>query len=157
MKLEENAAESDFWDDLENSQKVLQKTKNLKEGLNRFENLVSSFEDVYTLIQLGLEEEDGSVIVEVKEGVKSLRKVIDELKIQTLLSGSYDKNNAILTLHAGAGGTEAQDWVEMLYRMYTRWAEKRGFSVKELDYLQGEEAGIKSVSVLITGQYAYGY
>ena len=151
------ASESNFWDDLEISQKVLQKTKNLKDGLNRFQNLVSRYEDLYTLIQLGLEEEDGSVIEEIKEGMKSLRKDIDDIKIQTLLSGPYDKNNAILTLHAGAGGTEAQDWVEMLYRMYTRWAEKRGFLVKELDYLEGEEAGIKSVSVLISGQYAYGY
>lgn len=155
--MEEQAAESGFWDDMENSQKVLQKTKNLKEGLKRFEDLMSRFEDIYTLIELGLEEEDGSVIPEVEEGIRSLRHEIDDLKIQTMLNGSYDKNNAILTLHSGAGGTEAQDWVAMLYRMFTRWAEKKGYSIKELDYLEGEEAGIKSVSVMISGQYAYGY
>ena len=129
----------------------------LKESLKRFTDLYSKFEDSYTLIQLGIEEEDGSVLEEVRENMKSLRKDIDDLKIQTLFSGSYDKNNAILTLHSGAGGTEAQDWVAMLYRMFTRWAEKKGYALKELDYLEGEEAGIKSVSVLISGQYAYGY
>lgn len=154
---EEKASEPGFWDDLENSQIIFQRTKNLKEGLERFKNLYSRYEDVHTLIVLGLEEEDDSVAEEVKEGLKSLRKDIDQLKIQTLLSGTYDKNNAILTLHSGAGGTEAQDWVAMLCRMYTRWAEKKGYSVKELDYLEGEEAGIKSVSVLISGLYAYGY
>ena len=135
----------------------MQKTKPLKESLKRYEDLVSKFEDTYTLIQLGLEEEDGSVLGEIREGMNSLKSEIDDMKIQTLLSGQYDKNNAILTLHAGAGGTEAQDWVAMLYRMFMRWAEKKGYSVKELDYLDGEEAGIKSVSVLISGQHAYGY
>lgn len=129
----------------------------LKESLKRFTDLYSKYEDAYTLIQLGIEEEDGSLLEEVRENMKSLRKDIDDIKIQTLLSGPYDKNNAILTLHSGAGGTEAQDWVAMLYRMFTRWAEKKGYALKELDYLEGEEAGIKSVSVLISGQYAYGY
>jgi len=109
------------------------------------------------LIQLGLEEEDDSILVEVREGMKTIKERIDELNIQNLLSGAYDKNNAILTLHSGAGGTEAQDWVQMLYRMFTRWAEKKGYLVEELDFLEGEEAGIKSVSVRIGGLYAYGY
>lgn len=155
--MEHKSAEAGFWDDLENSQKVLQKTKNLKDELKRFTDLQSLFDDVYTLIQLGLEEQDDSVLSEVREGMKTLRERIDGLKIQNLLSGPYDKNNAILTLHSGAGGTEAQDWVEMLYRMFTRWAEKRGYTVEELDFLEGEEAGIKSVSVRIAGLYAYGY
>ena len=156
-KLEEMASETSFWESPEKSQKVLQKTKNLKEELERFKALVSMYEDTYTLIELGIEAQDGSVIEEVEQSMKSLRKEIDEVTIYTLLSGPYDKNNAILTLHAGAGGTEAQDWVEMLYRMFVRWAEKRGYSTRELDYLAGEEAGIKSVSVLISGPYVYGY
>jgi peptide chain release factor 2 len=156
-KLEEMASETSFWNSPENSQKVLQKTKNLKEELERFKALASMYEDTYTLIELGIEAEDGSVIEEVEQSMKSLRKEIDEVIIYTLLSGPYDKNNAILTLHAGAGGTEAQDWVEMLYRMFVRWAEKRGYSSRVLDYLAGEEAGIKSVSVLISGPYVYGY
>ncbi len=156
-QLEHEASKSGFWDDTQNSQKVLQKTKGLKEGLRRFQDLAQKYEDTCTLIELGLEEEDGSVIDEVREDMRFLRENIDSLRIQTLLSGPYDRNNAILTLHSGAGGTEAQDWVAMLYRMYTRWAEKRGYDIKELDYLEGEEAGIKSVSVLISGQYAYGY
>lgn len=155
--MEEKAGESAFWDDLENSQKELQKTKNLKDGIKRFAELQSLFDDVYTLIQLGIEEEDDSILAEIREGMKNLRERIDELRIQNLLSGPYDKNNAILTLHSGAGGTEAQDWVEMLYRMFARWAEKKGYMVEELDYLEGEEAGIKSVSVRIAGLYAYGY
>lgn len=136
---------------------MLQKIKSLKDGLSNYESLVSKFEDTFTLIELGLEEEDSSVFAEVSEGMKTLREEIDELKIQTLLSGPYDKNGAIITLHAGAGGTESQDWVAMLYRMFTRWAEKKGYAIKELDYLEGEEAGIKSVSVEIAGLYAYGY
>lgn len=155
--LESEAAEPDFWSNIENSQKVLQKIKNLKEQVKKFKDLQSKFDDIWTLIVLGLEEEDDSVVGEVKEGIKVLKRMIDDLKLQTFLSGPYDRNNAILTLHAGAGGTEAQDWVEMLYRMYTRWAEKKGYSIKVLDYLEGEEAGIKSISVLISGQYAYGY
>ena len=156
-ELDAKAAEPNFWDDLENSQRILQKTKNLKEELGRFMSLQSKGEDTHTLIELGLEEEDASIVDEVTQDMKTLRKEIDELRIHTLLSGPYDKNNAILTLHSGAGGTEAQDWVAMLYRMFTRWGEKRGYAVKELDYLEGEEAGIKSVSFLISGAYAYGY
>ncbi|MGE5474104.1 MAG: peptide chain release factor 2 [Ignavibacteriales bacterium] len=156
-ELEEKSAQSDFWNDLENSQKVLQRTKNLKDELKKFSDLQSYFDDIYTLIELGLEEEDDSVMSEVREGMKTLREKIEGHKVQNLLSGPYDKNNAIITLHSGAGGTEAQDWVQMLYRMFTRWAEKKGYTVEELDFLEGEEAGIKSVSVRISGLYAYGY
>lgn len=156
-ELEGQAGETSFWDDLEGSQKVLQKTKMLKESLNKFKELEAFHDDISTLIQLGIEEDDESVFEEVKEGMESLRKRLDSMKIRNLLNGTYDKNNAIVTLHSGAGGTEAQDWVAMLYRMFTRWAEKKDYDVKELDFLDGEEAGLKSVSFLISGLYAYGY
>ena len=110
-----------------------------------------------TLNELGIEEQDASIIPEVEEGIKKLKKDLEALRIETLLTGQYDKNNAILTLHAGAGGTEAQDWVEMLLRMFTRWAEKKGYVVKTLDFLAGDEAGIKSVTIQVNGENAYGY
>jgi len=110
-----------------------------------------------TLNELGIEEQDASIIPEVEEGIKKLKKDLEALRIETLLTGQYDKNNAILTLHAGAGGTEAQDWVEMLLRMFTRWAEKKGYTVKTLDFLAGDEAGIKSVTIQVNGENAYGY
>nr|WP_103081622.1 peptide chain release factor 2 [Pseudoclostridium thermosuccinogenes] len=156
-ELENKAAEPGFWDDIENSQKVLQKTKSLKTKLERFEKLEAQWEDLKTLNELGLEEGDASVIPEVEEGLKELTEELERLRLETLLTGQYDKNNAILTLHAGAGGTEAQDWVQMLLRMYTRWAESRGYMVKTLDFLDGEEAGIKSVTINVIGENAYGY
>lgn len=151
------ATEPDFWNDIENSQKILQKTKNIKTKLERFQKLENLLEDLKTLNQLGMEEQDESVIPEIREGLSSLKADYEKLKIETLLTGQYDKNNAILTLHAGAGGTEAQDWVQMLLRMYTRWAEGRGFIVKTLDFLDGDEAGIKSVTIHVIGENAYGY
>ncbi len=151
------ATEPDFWNDIENSQKILQKTKNIKTKLERFQRLENLLEDLKTLNQLGMEEQDESVIPEIREGLSSLKAEYEKLKIETLLTGQYDKNNAILTLHAGAGGTEAQDWVQMLLRMYTRWAEGRGFIVKTLDFLDGDEAGIKSVTIHVIGENAYGY
>lgn len=151
------STEPDFWNDIENSQKILQKTKNIKTKLERFLKLENTLEDIKTLNQLGLEEQEESVIPEIREGLASLRADYEKLKIETLLTGQYDKNNAILTLHAGAGGTEAQDWVQMLLRMYTRWAEGRGFIVKTLDFLDGDEAGIKSVTIHVIGENAYGY
>lgn len=151
------ATEPDFWNDIENSQKILQKTKNIKTKLERFQKLENLLEDLKTLNQLGMEEQDESVIPEIREGLLSLKAEYEKLKIETLLTGQYDKNNAILTLHAGAGGTEAQDWVQMLLRMYTRWAEGRGFIVKTLDFLDGDEAGIKSVTIHVIGENAYGY
>lgn len=142
---------------MEKSQKILQRTKALKTKLEKFESLESQWEDLLTLNQLGLEEGEESIIPEVAEGLKKLEDGFQKLRLETLLTGQYDKNNAILTLHAGAGGTEAQDWVQMLLRMYTRWGEARGFTVKILDYLDGEEAGVKSVTIQVIGENAYGY
>ncbi len=142
---------------MEKSQKVLQRTKALKSRLESFEGLESRLEDIITLNQLGLEENDDSIISEVEDELKKLKEDFEALKLETLLTGQYDRNNAIISLHAGAGGTEAQDWVQMLFRMFTRWAESKGFTVKILDYLDGEEAGIKNVTALISGENAYGY
>jgi peptide chain release factor 2 len=142
---------------MENSQKVLQKTKTLKNKLEVFNGLISKWEDLETLSELGIEEHDETVISEIQEGFKSFKEDLEKLRLDTLLTGPYDKNNAILTLHAGAGGTEAQDWVQMLLRMFTRWCEKKGYSVKTLDFLDGDEAGIKSVTINVIGENAYGY
>ncbi len=156
-ELEQKAAEPSFWEDMENSQKVLQRTKALKTKVEKFKSLTGRWEDLITLSELGLEEKDESVIPEVGEGLEALRADFEKLRIETLLVGKYDKNNAILTLHAGAGGTEAQDWVQMLLRMYTRWCEDKGYTVKTLDFLDGDEAGIKSVAIHVIGENAYGY
>jgi peptide chain release factor 2 len=129
----------------------------MKEKLERFNKLTQEWEDAKTLCELGLEEDDESVFSEVEESFKKFKKDFENLRLETLLTGPYDKNNAILTLHAGAGGTEAQDWVQMLLRMFTRWGENKGFTVKILDYLDGEEAGIKSVTINVIGENAYGY
>lgn len=142
---------------MENSQKVLQLTKQLKNKAERFYALDSKRDDLITLAELGDEEEDLSVLPEIKQGYSELERDLEAMKLETLLSGEYDKNNAILTLHAGAGGTEAQDWAEMLYRMYTRWAERSGFAVSTLDFLDGDEAGLKSVTFQVSGLNAYGY
>lgn len=156
-ELEQKATEPDFWNDMEKSQKVLQRTKAIKSKLDKYNNLLAEWDDLHTLNQLGLEEQEESVISEVEQGLKGLKEDYGKLKLETLLTGPYDKNNAILSFHAGAGGTEAQDWVEMLFRMYTRWAEKRGLEVKLLDILDGDEAGIKSVTFMLIGENAYGY
>jgi len=142
---------------VENSQKVLQRTKGLKTKVEQYERLVSDLDDLRTLNELGLEEDDAQVIPEIREGLDVLRRTYDKLRLETLLNKPYDKNNAILTLHAGAGGTEAQDWAQMLLRMYTRWGEAHDYTVKILDYLDGDEAGIKSVTFSVIGENAYGY
>ncbi len=147
----------DFYDDMENAGKIMQKIKGLRDKLQRYTNLVSLWEDTKTLVELALEENDESVLDEVKSGYKTLSENLENMKLETMLSGKYDKNNAIITLHAGAGGTEAQDWCEMLYRMYTHWAERKGFKVETLDFLDGEEAGLKSITFLVEGLNAYGY
>lgn len=157
MELEHKAAEPEFWNDMEKSQKVLQKIKTLKSKLESFESINTQWEDLLTLSDLGLEEQDKSVIPEVGEGLEKVKTSLEVLRLETLLTGPYDKNNAILTLHAGAGGTEAQDWVQMLLRMFTRWAENKGYQVEILDYLDGDEAGVKSVTIQIIGENAYGY
>ena len=139
---------------MEKSKKILKQTAALKAKVEGYEDLVGKFDDINTLIEMGNEEEDEEIVKELKE--EFIAKY-DELKIGTLLDGEYDKENAIVTLHAGEGGTEACDWVSMLFRMYTRWAEKKGFQVETLDYLEGDEAGIKSVTIQVTGENAYGY
>ena len=157
QQLENRAAEPGFWDDMDNSQKILQRTANLKSKVEKYEKLVSRYEDALALIELGDEAEDESLIEEAQAEIDGIRADIDRQRLETLLTGEYDKNNAILTFHAGSGGTEAQDWAEMLYRMYTRWATAHGFNVKEIDYLDGDEAGLKSAVLLIEGENAYGY
>ncbi|MDE6357375.1 MAG: peptide chain release factor 2 [Eubacteriales bacterium] len=156
-ELEELSGDPDFWNDLENAQKILQETKMLKNSVERFNNLVSSYEDLITLIEIGNEEDDESILEEVKELKIQFLEEYENIRISTLLTGEYDKNNAIVTLHSGAGGTEACDWVSMLFRMYTRWIEKQGFTYEELDFLAGDEAGIKSVTIQVNGENAYGY
>ncbi|NLO93101.1 MAG: peptide chain release factor 2 [Clostridiaceae bacterium] len=156
-ELEQRAAEPGFWNDTENSQRVLQRTKSLQNKIDFYNKLIEDCEDVVVLTELGLEEKDESVLEEVGPGLEDVKSRYEKLRIETLMKGEYDINDAIITLHAGAGGTEAMDWVQMLFRMYTRWAERNGFSARVLDMLEGDEAGIKSVTVEITGEYAYGY
>ncbi len=156
-ELDMRAAEPGFWDDMEKAQKVTQRAASLKDGIERYQRLVSSYHDTLTLIELADEEEDLSLLDECAEGVDHVEAEWESQRLATLLTGEYDKKNAILTFHAGSGGTEAQDWAEMLYRMYTHWAEKRGFTYKILDYLDGDEAGLKSASIQVEGENAYGY
>ncbi|MDY3303071.1 MAG: PCRF domain-containing protein, partial [Clostridia bacterium] len=134
-ELEKETMVEGFWDDLEKSQKILKKSKALKNKVERYENLKNEYDDTLTMIEMAIEEDDESVYPELNQTAKKINDELETLTLETLLSGQYDKNNAILTLHAGAGGTEAQDWVEMLLRMYTRYAERREFSVETLDYL----------------------
>ena len=156
-ELERKAAEPSFWDDMENSQKVLQRTSQLKASVETYNKLQALYEDTLTLIELAEEAGDESVYEEAAADTEQLQTRMAEVRLTTLLTGEYDSKNAILTFHAGAGGTEAQDWAQMLYRMYTRWAERHGYSYKILDYLDGDEAGIKSASILIEGMNAYGF
>ena len=155
--LEEQSAAEGFWDDLARSQKILQRISQLKSRVADYNALKQEYDDVHTLIELANEEEDESLLDEVCEGVNGVIEKADAMRLTTLLSGEYDAKNAILTFHAGAGGTEAQDWAEMLFRMYSHWAERHGFKAKTLDYLDGEEAGLKSAVVLVEGLNAYGY
>ena len=149
--------EPDFWLDPEKSTKIVQEMKSLKNSVDTIRSLESQYEDVETLLEMGDEENDLSLLPEIEEALKKLQADIEELRISTLLTGEYDRDNAILTLHAGAGGTESCDWASMLYRMYCRWAERHGFTVDVLDFLDGDEAGIKSVTIQINGENAYGY
>ncbi len=156
-ELETKASAPDFWDDMENSQKILQRTGKLKNTVESYDGLCSSYEDLSVLIEMGDEEEDLSLVEEIETTLDEFEKGLASLRLQTLLTGEYDKNNAILTFHAGAGGTEAMDWVSMLVRMYTRWTERHGFKTSMLDFLDGDEAGLKSATILIEGENAYGY
>ena len=155
MKLEEEVAASDIWDNPEEAQKLMQRLTKLKDSVQSYERLQSKLEDVEVLLELA--EEDSELASEFRETLQNLKKDVENLELETLLSGEYDRNNAILSLHPGAGGTESQDWAEMLYRMYTRWAEEHGFRVKLLDMLPGEEAGLKSATILIEGENAFGF
>ena len=147
----------DCWDDPSSAQKVAQEVTGLKETVSGYEDLARRYEDLEMLWQLGMEESDESVYPEVVDMLQGLRKDIEHLELTLMLSGEYDANDAILTLHAGAGGTEAQDWAQMLLRMYVRWAEKNSYKVETMDFLAGDEAGVKSVTIMVSGRYAYGY
>ena len=155
--LEAQAAEDGFWDDLQKSQAVLKRTSTLKSKVSAYEKLRGDYDDALVMIELADEEEDESLLSECTENVRKFEQDLDTMTLTTLLTGEYDSKNAILTFHAGAGGTEAQDWAQMLFRMYTRWGERHGYKVSTLDYLDGDEAGLKSASILIEGENAYGY
>lgn len=156
-ELEERAAADGFWNDLEKSQQIVQRTSMLKKKVEAYEGLVSDYEDTLALIEMADEEGDESMVDECAESVQRVKDELDRQTLETLLIGEYDSKNAILTFHAGEGGTEAQDWAMMLFRMYHRWGERHGFKTTTLDYLEGDEAGIKSASILIEGDNAYGY
>ena len=156
-ELEKTMEEPGFWDNPDKSTAVVQECKKLKDTIERYEALCTDREDMLTLIELGEEEEDQSLVAEIEESFQEFESKFEDLRIETLLSDEYDKENAILTLHAGAGGTESCDWASMLTRMYRRWAEKKGFEVEVLDFLDGDEAGYKSMTLQINGLNAYGY
>ena len=148
--------EKGFWDDIKRAEEVTKESKRIKDKIDRFNSLVTRVEDVEVLSEL-IEEDDDESINEVITEIRSIEKDVEEYRIELLLSDEYDRNDSILTLHAGVGGSDANDWTEMLLRMYTRWCEKKGFKVETVDYLEGDEAGIKSVTLKIKGEFAYGY
>ena len=156
-ELEAASAREGFWNDVANSQKVQKRLKNLKDKTENFNRLCSSWDDLYALCEMAIEENDDSMLEELKADFAAFREKMESTRLSTLLTGEYDANNAILTFHAGAGGTEAQDWASMLYRMYNMWADRHGYKVRVMDYLDGEDAGIKSATIMIEGENAYGY
>jgi peptide chain release factor 2 len=156
-ELETASARPDFWNDVEKSQRVQKRLKNLKNRQTRYDKLRSQHQDLLTICEMAQEEDDDSLLPELKEGYESFRAELENMRLGTLLTGEYDANNALLTFHAGAGGTEAQDWTQMLYRMYNMWADKHGYAVKIMDMLEGEEAGIKSATIRIEGDNVYGF
>ncbi len=156
-ELDKKTQEEAFWSDQENSGKILQKLKMLKNKVEAYEALVSKYEDALVLIDLANEANDESLVDEIMSEVSEIEKTESNMRIEVLLSGEYDQNNAIVSFHPGAGGTEAQDWALMLYRMYTRWAEQHNYNVKLIDWLDGEEAGLKSATIMVEGMNAYGY
>lgn len=149
--------EPNFWDNPEQSQESMKILKSLKDDIETYQQLKEQYEEVELLIEMGYEENDPSVLPDIESTLSSFKETLEDIRIKTLLSGEYDEANAIVTLHAGAGGTESCDWASMLYRMYTRWADKKGYQVEVLDYLDGDEAGIKSVTFEVNGPKAYGY
>ena len=146
-----------FWDNPENSQKIVVKTRYAENKIQRYEKMLSSWDDLMTICEMAAEEDDDSMLPELKEGFDQLAAEMESCRLETLLTGNYDGNNAMMSFHAGAGGTEAQDWCQMLYRMYTRWAEAHGFTYKIMDYQEGDEAGLKSADILVEGVNAYGF
>nr|WP_288555949.1 peptide chain release factor 2 [uncultured Mediterraneibacter sp.] len=156
-ELEKRIEEPGFWDNPEESQQVMKRLKGLQDYVEKIDHLKDSYEEMEMLIEMSEEEQDESVTEEIQEELEAFKATLEEFRIQTLLSGKYDSSNAIVTLHAGAGGTESCDWAGMLYRMYSRWAEKKGFSVEVLDYLDGDVAGLKAVTFEVAGDNAYGY
>ncbi len=156
-EIEREMEAPDFWNDPDRAKALTQELKSKKDDLADYQNLTSMMEDIEVMIEMGREENDPDTVPEIEEMLKEFQDLFDATRTKTLLSGEYDKDNAIVTLHSGAGGTEACDWVSMLYRMYTRWAEKKGYSLEVLDYLDGDEAGIKSVTFEVNGENAYGY
>ena len=155
--LEKETEDQSFWNDAESSSKKLARITELKKKITQYANVKNEIETVKEMLELLSVEQDDEIEKEIQKSSERIDKDLESLEIATLLSGKYDKNNAIITIHPGAGGTEAQDWAEMLYRMYTRWGTENGFKIEELDYLDGEEAGLKSVTFLVSGDYAYGY
>ena len=156
-ELEGQSARDGFWNDVENSQRVQKRLKQLKTKVENYEKLCSGWDDLMTLCEMAIEEDDDSMLPELQSEYAEFEKKLEETRLGTLLTGEYDANNAILTFHAGAGGTEAQDWTQMLYRMYNMWADRHGYTVKLMDYLDGDEAGIKSATIMIEGENAYGF
>ena len=156
-ELEGQSARDGFWNDVENSQRVQKRLKQLKTKVENYEKLCSGWDDLMTLCEMAIEEDDDSMLPELQSEYAEFEKKLEEMRLGTLLTGEYDANNAILTFHAGAGGTEAQDWTQMLYRMYNMWADRHGYTVKLMDYLDGDEAGIKSATIMIEGENAYGF
>lgn len=156
-EYQEDMGSAGFWDNLERAQKINQKAHSVEARIGHFKKLGSRSDDLEVLIGLADEEDDASLVPEISAEIAALRKDLESLRLTTLLSGEYDANGCILSLHAGAGGTEAQDWCQMLYRMYTRFVERMGLTYKELDFLEGDEAGVKSVTFEVSGDYAYGF
>lgn len=155
--LESKTLEEGFWDDSENAQEIFSKIKDIKDSIGEYDNINNELEDLKTLIELVREEDAAEYDAEIEQRIQRLRKKINKAKLKTMLSGEYDKNNAIFAINSGAGGTEAQDWTEMLLRMYTRWISEKGYSYTVLDYNRDTEGGIKSVTIMVKGMYAYGY
>lgn len=156
-ELEAVTADPDFWNDMEKGQKILQKIKSIQNKITSYEKMESEFEVISGIIEIGMSEDDDSIYEEIKEAADAFEKDFEKFRLATLLNGEYDSSNAIVTLHSGAGGTEACDWVSMLFRMYMKWAEKNSYSVEILDILDGDEAGIKSVTIQVNGENAFGY
>ena len=156
-RLHAMTAAEGFWDDPAKSQKIVQQTHQLERKCTGYSRMCSDWEDLLTICEMAMEEDDDSMLDELKTGYEKLESEMESARLETLLSGEYDNNNALVSFHAGAGGTEAQDWCEMLYRMITRWAERHGFTYQIMDYLDGDEAGLKSADIVISGPNAYGF